>query len=192
MAYAFLRTLDVPGEIGVLTVDLKSNKAKASSGHQVVSFNHGVLTVKSFRYPFCATGAVNDDASIRSGMSLVPFNQLFNRLMLVVKHGNAQTYRITWGAQYRTYSAAQLRRGINLADDFPVNPFSEPFARVDQAVAAKQAYETRQIKELFHGNAGKADMQKTVLETEAARAPLAAAIKAAFVPVTHQITITPL
>ncbi len=190
MAYAFLKALDVPGEIGVLTVDLKSNKAKASPGHQVVSFERGVLTVKSSRYPFCAAGAPNDDNSIRSGMSLVPFNQLFNRLMLVVKRGKAQNYKITWGAQSRNYSAAQLRRGVNLADDFPVNPFSDAFARVDQAVAAKQAYETTQIKQLFHGKAGKANMQKTVLQTEAARAPLVAAIKAAFVPVTHQLTIT--
>jgi hypothetical protein len=150
-----------------------------------------VLTVRSFRYPFCAAGAINDDSSIRSGMSLVPFNQLFNRLMLIVKRGGAQNYKITWGDESRTYSAAHLRRGINLAEDFPANPFSEAFANVDRAVAAKQAYETTQIKEHFHGKDGKADMQKTVLETEAGRAPLVAAIKAAFVPVTHAITITP-
>jgi hypothetical protein len=34
-------------------------------------------------------------------------------------------------------------------------------------------------------------MEKTVTETEQERAPLVAAIQAAFVPVTHTITITP-
>jgi lysophospholipase L1-like esterase len=190
MAYAFLKALNVPGEIGVFTVDLKSNKAKVSNGHELVSLNQGVLTVRSFRYPFCAGGATNDDNSIRSGMSLVPFNQFFNRLMLVVKRGKAQNYKITWGNASKTYSAAQLRRGVNLADDFPDNPFSEAFGNVDKAVAAKQAYETRQIKQFFHGKEGKADLEKTVRETEAARSPLVAAIKAAFIPVTHEITIT--
>jgi hypothetical protein len=42
---------------------------------------------------------------------------------------------------------------------------------------------------MFHGDAGKADMKGTVAKTEAERAPLAAAIPAAFVPVTHTIRI---
>jgi len=61
----------------------------------------------------------------------------------------------------RDYSAAQLTAGVNLADDFTVNPFSAAFAKVDAAVAEKQKYETRQIKELFHGPAGKADADGT-------------------------------
>jgi hypothetical protein len=57
-------------------------------------------------------------------------------------------------------------------------------------VAKKQEFETKQIKQLFHGEAGKADMEKTVTDSERDRAPLAAAIKEAFVPVTHTLTIT--
>jgi len=53
---------------------------------------------------------------------------------------------MTWGGQSRTYSAVQLSRGVNLAADFPDNPFADSFNRVDRAVAAKQAYETRQVK----------------------------------------------
>jgi len=70
-----------------------------------------------------------------------------------------------------------------------VNPFSEAFKRVDEAVAAKQNYETQQIKGAFHGNEGKADMEKTAASTEAKRQPLADAVAAAFVPVTHTIRI---
>jgi hypothetical protein len=62
---------------------------------------------------------------------------------------------------------------------------------VDDAVAAKQAYETRQIKDLFHGPEGRADMEATVALTEKTRAPLAAAIRQKFQPVQHLIRIEP-
>ncbi|MGA2177581.1 MAG: SGNH/GDSL hydrolase family protein [Verrucomicrobiota bacterium] len=191
MAYAFLKALDVPGDIGAFTVDLARKKASVSEGHELVSFQDGALTIKSARYPFCAAGAADNDDSVRSGMALVPFNQEFNRLMLRVKGGKAKSYQITWGAVSRNYSAGQLTRGVNLAADFEVNAFSDAFAAVDEAVARKQAYETKQVKELFHGKEGKADMEKTVADSEQERAALVAAIKAAFVPVTHTITITP-
>jgi len=191
MAYAFLKALDVPGAIGTFTVDLRANKAAVSAGHELISFENGALTIKSTRYPFCATGEPNNADSIRSGMTLVPFNQDLNRLMLIVKGAKAKNYKVTWGPASRTYSAQRLGEGVNLADDFDINPFSEAFAAVDQAVAKKQEFETQQIKKYFHGDAGKADMEKTVADTEQTREPLVAAIKAAFVPVTHTITITP-
>jgi lysophospholipase L1-like esterase len=191
MAYAFLKALDVPGDIGTFTVNLARNKATVSKGHQLVSYHDGVLTIKSSRYPFCATGADDKSDSIRSGMALVPFNQDLNRLILVVKRGNAANYQVTWGATSRSYSSKQLAKGVNLAADFEVNPFSDAFKTVDEAVARKQEFETKQIKNLFHGESGKADMEKTVTESEEDRAPLVAAIKEAFTPVTHTLTITP-
>ncbi len=191
MAYAFLKALDVPGDIGTFTVDLKSNKASVSTGHQLISSKDGAVTIKSFRYPFCAGGPTNDDISIRSGMALVPFNQELNRLILIAQDGKAGQYKVTWGDASRDYTAAQLKHGVNLADDFPINPFSDAFAFVSQAVANKQAYETTQIKHLFHGDAGKTDMERTAADSEQERAALVAAIQAAFVPVTHTITITP-
>jgi hypothetical protein len=191
MAYAFLKALDVPGDIGTFNVDLKSNKAGVSNGHELISCKDGVVTIKSFRYPFCDDGSTNDDNSIRSGMTLVPFNQELNRLILIARNGNAEHYKVTWGDASRGYTAGQLKHGVNLAEDFPINPFSRYFSIVSQAVAKKQAYETRQIKELFHGEAGKADMEKTAADSEQERAGLVAAIQAAFVPVTHTIVITP-
>jgi hypothetical protein len=191
MAYAFLKGLDVPGDIGTFTVDLTANKATVSKGHQLVSFRDGILTITSLRYPFCAAGPADKADSIRSGMSLVPFNEDLNRLMLVVKGGNAKSYRVTWGSANQVYSAQQLAGGVNLAADFEVNPFSDAFKAVDEAVARKQEFETTQIKSLFHGDAGKADMEKTATDSERDRTPLVAAIQAAFVPVTHELTITP-
>jgi hypothetical protein len=191
MAYAFLKALDVAGDIGTFTVDLRGNKATLSPGHELVSYHYGTLTIRSMRYPFCATGQPDDPNSIRSGMALVPFNDELNRLMLIVKQGDAKSYLVTWGPTSRSYSAEQLEKGVNLAEDFETNPFSEAFASVDQAVAKKQEFETDQIKKQFHGDAGKADMEKTVADTELERAPLVAAIQQSFVQVTHTIVITP-
>ncbi len=95
----------------------------------------------------------------------------------------------TWGRETKTYSAEQLAKGVNLAGEFQVNPFSGAFAKVDAAVAAKQNYETRQIKEMFHGPEAKLEMNAMAALTERVRAPLAAAIQTAFVPVTHTIQI---
>jgi hypothetical protein len=120
---------------------------------------------------------------------LVPFNQDLNRLVLVVKGGSAANFKVTWGSASKNYAADQLAKGVNLADDFAVNPFSEAFAKVDAAVAAKQNYETRQVKMLFHGEEGRADMDATAALTEKVRKPLADAIAAALVPVTHTLRI---
>jgi lysophospholipase L1-like esterase len=189
MAWSFLRAMGLDGAIGTITVDLATQTAKATAGHAIESVANGAVTVTSSRYPFCATGATNSDDSIRSGMELVPFNQELNRFELVVKNATAAHYKVTWGEETRTYSAGELAAGVNLAADFAVNPFSDAFRRVDEAVAAKQAYETTQIKNAFHGAEGRADMAAAVERTEAGRVPLAEAINAAFVPVKHVIRI---
>src|SRR4051812_29609284 len=131
-------------------------------------------------------------------MSLVPFNEELNRLMLVVKNGKAQEYTITWGKEGRSYTAEQLAKGINLAADFVDNPFMKAFEKVDKAVAEKQKYETKQIKQIFHGLAGSkyVDLgdpemarfaamleplsEKIIAETERTRIPFVKAIKSAF------------
>jgi lysophospholipase L1-like esterase len=189
MAYAFLKSLGLDGEIGTVTADFKAQKATASGGHTLTDFQNGEITLKSSRYPFCATGEPDNDNSIRSGMALVPFNEDLNRFVLVVKNAPAARCKVTWGAQSRSYGSEQLAMGVNLAADFSVNPFSDAFNRVDAAVGAKQEYETRQIKTLFHGLEGRADMETTAALTEKARAPLAAAIRRAMTPVTHAIRI---
>ena len=129
MAYAFLEAMGLDGEIGTITMDLSSGKATASNGHKVVSADTSKVELVSNRYPFCATGDIDSDASIRSGMALVGFNDKLNRFMLVIKNAKANRYKVTWGDTSKTYSVAQLAKGVNLADDFHVNPFSEAFDR---------------------------------------------------------------
>jgi hypothetical protein len=109
--------------------------------------------------------------------------------MLVGKRGHASSYQVTWGAETKTFSAEQLAAGINLAEAFPCNPFCGAFARVDAAVAAKQAYETKQIKELFRQPEARDNMEAVAERTERERAPLAAAIATACQPVTHTLRI---
>ena len=191
MARSFLRAMGLDGDIGTFTVDLKDGQAQVTAGHKMESFANGELTVTSARYPFCDDGPTNQTTSIRAGMSLVPFNQELNRLMLVVKNIGAPRCQVIWGGVTNTYTAEQLSAGINLADDFAVNPFSEAFKNVDAAVAAKQAYETRQIKSAFHSTESRTNMEAVVARTEAERAPLAEAIATAFVPVRHVLRLAP-
>lgn len=213
MAYAYLKAMGLDGDIGTFTVDLKKNKMKVSKGHQVISSKPGEFEIESSRYPFCPCApegqaavsypvcgqdGVESDDSIRSGMTLVPFNQDLNRLTLVVKNGNASQYQITWGNESKTFPAEQLAKGINLAAEFPSNPFGAAFAKVDAAVAAKQVNETKEMKNLFRqtGNPHPTMAQITVHtdqvvgEAEKEHATLVAAVQAAFVPVTHVIKIT--
>ncbi len=189
MAYAFLKAMGLNGDIGTFTVDLKKDRATTSMGHDFISGANGEFTFKSTRYPFCGTGAENLDGSIRGGMTVVPFNEDLNRFMLVAKGGKAKQYKVTWGPESHTYTKEQLAKGVNLAADFVTNPFSDAFKQVDDAVLAKQSFETQQIKKDFRSADAKKDMEAVVAKTEAQRTPLAEKIKTVFVPVTHTIKI---
>ncbi len=190
MAYAFLHEFGLDGEIGTFTVDMTSSRAKVSSGHELVSAKDGEWVIKSHRYPFCiGEGDPAKDDNIRSGTMLVPFNQDLNRLMLVVKHAKGKSYKVTWGDESNIFTGEQLTKGINLAAEFGRNPFSDAFNKVDEAVAQKQMFETKEIKTTFRSKDAKADMEGTVAKAEADRAPLVTAVKEAFVPVTHTIRI---
>ncbi|PWU08871.1 MAG: hypothetical protein C5B50_28765 [Verrucomicrobia bacterium] len=205
MAYAFLKAMGLKGEIGTFTVDLKKNTIKLSEGHELVSSKDGEFEIKSSRYPFCecaepGTAAAgypvcgkdswSKDSSIHSGAGLVSFDPDLNRLMLVGKGGKAQHYTVIWAGEAKTIRAEQLARGVNLVELFPnINPFCQAFGRVDGAVAAKQAFETKEIKELFRSSDAKNDMEGVASRSEQERAKLVAAIKEAFVPVVHRIRI---
>jgi len=206
MAYAFLKALGLSGDIGAFTVDLGKQKMKVSDGHKLLSAKDGVFEIRSSRYPFCACEPEGQNAasypvcgkedaasdnSIRSAMTLIPFNADLNRLTLVVKNSRSASCRITWGDQSKAFPSAQLAAGVNLAAEFPENPFCGAFAKVDAAVAAKQAFETQEIKKDFRSPEAKTQMEAVVTKDEEERAPLAAAIKSAFVPVTHTIKIEP-
>jgi lysophospholipase L1-like esterase len=112
MAYSFLKAMGLKGDIGTITVDWKQRKAKASKGHEVVSFNDRAVQIESRRYPFCATNdLVSSDNTIRSAMSLVPFDADLNRFILVLKRGDAKTYAITWGLRRGGIPRSNWKKG---------------------------------------------------------------------------------
>ncbi len=189
MAYAFLEALGLDGNIGIIEVDLQSGKARTGDGHKVLSSNDGIITIESSRYPFCDKGAPDQFGSTRAGMNLVPFNENLNRFILKVENAGAKSYKVVWGTWEQTYSDQQLKAGINLAADFAENPFSKPFETVSDAVRKKQDYETKQIKSLFHGPEGQADMEGVVNISEKARKTFTDEIARTFKPVTHTIKI---
>jgi len=81
--------------------------------------------------------------------------------------------------------------GVNLAELFPLNPFSAAFAGVDAAVAANRR--SRPIRSRTFSTAGReGGMEAAVARTEKEREPLARAVAGAVVPVTHELRIEPL
>ena len=192
MAAAFLHGLGVTGEAGTVSVDLATGTVTASAGHHAGVLRDQAVEITSDRWPFCAPdGPLDRDNSIRAGMALCDFDARFNRLVLKATGLGAPAADVTWGSHTRRFTADELAAGVNLAAAFPLNPFSEPFATLWQAVAAKQEYETRQVKSLFHGPEGAADMEATVALTEKVRTRLAEAVKNARRPITHTLAIRP-
>lgn len=148
MACAFLRALRVDGDIGTLTVDYPGHRAVATAGHRVTGYTQGILRVESTRYPFCFTGTT-DGFDTLAMSAFLPFNEQLNRYRLVVQKAPART-RITWGGVGKEFSASQLAAGINLAAEFPSNPFSEPFAAATKVLQEQQVFETSGIKNMLN------------------------------------------
>ncbi len=190
MASAFLHGLGVTGEVGTVLVDMASGKAEATAGHTVKSTAGGKVTLESTKWPFCTEpGPLDRDDSIRAGMALAKFDERFNRLTLRVTGLAGAKAKVTWGAESKEFAKDALEQGINLAAEFPTNPFSGPSTDLWKAVAAKQDYETRQIKQLFHGPEGGADMEMTAALTEKAREKLANRVAKAHRPVEHVLSV---
>jgi len=199
MAYTFLTVLVPGGEIGTFTVDMAGDAA-ASDGHKVLSAKGGTVEIESRRYPFCFYGDAKPPDSARSILPYLPFNEDLNRLTLIVKNLKGDKAKVMWGAASKTFTREQLAKGVNLAAEFLDNPFSEPFRKVDDAIAKKQAYETFLIKEAGRAMANvqrnlgdDADVAAAVKTIKGKlggkHEALAAAVRAAFVPVKHTIVV---
>lgn len=201
MAYAFLKAMGLDGNIGTITVDL-AGQATATEGHRVLAAANGKVEIESTRYPFCFAGGEKDPNGTRSILPFLPFNRDLNRFTLVVKNLTAPAADVSWGKTAKTFTKAELEAGVNLADAFSDNPFSEPFSQLDRAVADKQNRETRAIKGVitnfrgiaadFPGDAEVAGAIDTLRRKLTARSALdAAKVRAAVKPVTHTLQVTP-
>ncbi len=150
MAYAFLKALGCDGNIGTITLDLKDGKAEASEGHKVLSSGKDFVEIESSRYPFCFSGDPSKPDSNLGMTEFIPFNNELNRFKLVVKNPTGKSVKVTWGKSSKTFSAEQAADGINLAAEFPENPFSQPFADAEAKIRQKQLAEGILSKELLH------------------------------------------
>ena len=201
MAYAFLKGLGFDGNIGAITLHM-DGKAEATGGHKVIASEAGAVEVESSRYPFCFPADGKDPAGARGILPFLPFHKDLNRLPLAVTGLKAEKAKVTWGDASKSFTRDELAAGINLAAEFPDNPFSDAFKKVDAAVAAKQTFETTMVLSGFHdlaslektfvGDAEAAAAVKTLRARLIARQEaMAGAVRDAVVPVRHKIAVVP-
>jgi hypothetical protein len=157
MAYAFLKGLGCDGDLGQISVDLAAGKAEASGGHKVLSVvasggekGDTAVEIESTRYPFCFEGDPAYPAATRGVIEFFPFNADLNRLTLKVAGVGAAGAKVTWGSASKHFTAEQLQKGINLADEFLDNPFCEPFRKVEAQIRKQQELETPLVKQTIH------------------------------------------
>jgi lysophospholipase L1-like esterase len=195
IAYGFLKAMGLDGGRAAFTINLSDHTATADAGHSFEGARGSTYTFTSSRYPYCATGSVNKDWSIRSGMSLIPFNQDLNRWTLNVTGAKSPRYRIAWMnrqsmlEEWHIYDAATLKRGINLADEFHVNPFSPNFNRIDDLIYRKQSAES--VITWSGINSSPEEAHRMRADSENMIASLRRDIREAFTPVTHNILVEP-
>lgn len=200
MASAFLKNMGVDGQIGTINVDMKGG-AEATEGHKILSAAAGKVELESTRWPFCFSGDDKNPGGTRSILPFCTFNQDLNRFVLVVKNLDGEKAKVTWGADSKVFTKAELEKGVNLTESFFGNPFVPEWNKLEQKVAAKQGYETSMIKDLITRFPGLARTFDNDKEAEAAievlrkkllekHAKLVADVRAAVVPVKHTLTIT--
>jgi len=191
MAFGLFSALGFDGDLGNFTIDLATKTAAATGDHVFKAEAENAYTFVSRRYPFCAEGQLDQDWFIRSGMTLVPFNQQFNRMTLKVAGATESRYRVAWtNAQnmldeWHIYTRPQLEAGVNLADDFQRTPFSNTFHRIDDLVFQKQALESAITWRETNAQWTEASLGAH----EVQRVQLLDQIKREFVPITHNIRI---
>ena len=192
LAMSILKALACDGQVGTIDVDMKG-RAHASAGHKVVDFTNGVLQLESSKYPFCYNYDPNsktDPSSMATILPYLPFSQELNRLVLKVTNLGAASASVTWGDETKSFTRAQLAKGINLAAEFDHTPFDAAFAHVMAAVMSKQDYENFMIKGTsnYFGNDNGGNIDANMIAVEARKD---AALKALAVPVPNTIVIVP-
>ena len=78
----------------------------------------------------------------------------------------------------------------NLAAEFPQGPTKPAFDKIWKAVGEKQAYETKQIKSLFHGKEAKTDMEAVVKASEVEHANRVLSASQSRCPVANNRSVT--
>lgn len=148
MAHAFLKAMGLGGrEIARIVIDMTGKAQVAGPGQQVIDGGPGFADIASGQWPFVILEGERPSAfSPRTIVPYVPFNEELNQFRLVVLNLHSAQAKVRWNSFERTFGSDQLAAGINLAAEFPENPFAGVFTKLDAAVRRKQEFETRMIK----------------------------------------------
>lgn len=200
MAFAFLRALNLDGDLGTITVDM-TGRSSAENGHTVVGGESGTVEVESSRLPFAFGDDTKHGKLARSITPFLPFNEEFNRLTLKVKNA-PEKVKVTWGLESKTFTKAEVEKGVNLAAHFRNHPLAAAFAKVDKAVEAQQNFQTPMIKSIITNYRFTGGVEKDDAELVAAMGKVRerlwakedanhAAVRAALpkFPIKHTITV---
>ena len=146
MAYALLKAMGFEGDIGTLDLDWAGNSVRTDAGQTATVAAPGRIEVESRRLPLCLfddTAAAEGYPSVpcRYVLRCCPFEEELNRYVLRVRGLPNQPVRVTWGGRALVFTREQLEAGVNLAAEFPDNPFGPTMRRLDAAVWRKQVYE---------------------------------------------------
>ncbi len=146
MAYAVLKALGFDGDVGSIHLDWTKGEVQTDSAQKATIPAKGCIELESSRLPLCFF----DDTVANEGYPSVPyryvlqqcpFNQDLNRFTLRVDGLPNKLIKVTWGDRSQCYTRDQLEAGINLAAEFPENPFSPTLRALDTAIWRKQVYE---------------------------------------------------
>jgi lysophospholipase L1-like esterase len=147
MAYGLLKGMGFDGNIGGVEWDWATGQATADPAQRILSSASGKIVVESDHIPLCLSDVPAgsegpwQDPCYRYYFPYLPFMHDLNRYTLRVKNLRTARARVTWGNRSLIFTRTQLDDGVNLAEEFPENPFSTLIAWVDQAVLDKQVYE---------------------------------------------------
>ena len=185
IAYAFLKTLGLAGDIGTITADFAASRAEATPGHKVVSFEDYTLTVESRRYPFWFPAL---SRGRRPGRSDPPLRAVRRRAESL--HARRQEPADRASENYLARRESRLfdrraRPGNQPGRPLSRHPFRRPMQNVDNAVRDQQQQE-RISGSFFVQNNAKDTAGLAQRELFRRRAD------ERFVPVTHTLRIQPL
>lgn len=146
MSFAVLKALGFDGEIGRIDFDWAKGEVQTDAAQKATVSAKGRVELESSRLPMCFF----DDTIANEGYPSIPcryvlqqcpFNEELNRYTLRVRGLSNRVIKVTWGDRSLCYTRDQLEDGINLAAEFPENPFSPTLRALDAAIWRKQVYE---------------------------------------------------
>lgn len=146
MAYAVLKALGFDGDIGEIHLDWAKGEARTDAAQKVAVRAKGIISLESSRLPMCffddnVANQGYPGVPFRYVLQHCPFNLDLNRYMLRVNGLPNKPIMVTWGGRSQSYTRDQLEAGINLAAEFPDNPFSPTLRSLDNATWRKQVFE---------------------------------------------------